>query len=273
MFAAASGPAPTEPAPAPAAAEATPPAPGPAAVQPAETAPPVTPTPEAPAEPTVINEAGHRVPLSEHLAEREKRQAAERRAEEAERRAQDFERQFRQAQQPQRQPVPDALENPQAYAEHLQSEMDRRMRGMVVNMSFDMVRESNPTGFQAAWAALQDQVRSGNTRLRDEIVGSANPGSALMRWHQREETLRQIGEGGLDGYRTRTLEEALKDPSFRTRAMEVWRAEAGQMQTGTSPPPPSIPSLNQTTGAARKPDGVAMSGAELFEAASAPRRR
>jgi len=151
--------------------------------------------------------------------------------------------------------------------------MDRRMRGMVVDMSFDMVRESNPTGFQAAFSALKEQVDRGNTRLRDEIVGASNPGSALMRWHQREETLRQIGEGGLDGYRTRTLEEALKDPNFRTRAMEAWRAEAGQMQTGTSPPPPSIPSLNQTTGAARRPDSGPLSGEALFEAASAPRRR
>lgn len=276
IFDAASVDASPEPVSTPAAPEPSAP---PATVQP-EALPPVATAPEPPPvdpaappqEPTVLNEHGNRVPLSELLEQRERRQAAERKAEEAERRYQELERQLRQSQQP-RTPPPDVLENPQAFAGHLEQAMEQRFRGMMVNMSFDMVRESNPTGFQAAWGALQDQIRSGNSRIRDEIISSPNPGSALMRWHQREETIRQIGDGGLDAYRQRTLDEAMKDPNFRTRAMEAWRTEAQQTQTSASSPPPSIPSLNRTTGASRQLDQSAVSGAELFEAASAPRRR
>lgn len=265
-----------EPAPTPATPEpSAPPAIAQPDAQPTATTAPATPPADpaaSPQEPTVINEQGNRVPLSELLEQRERRQAAERKAEEAERRYQELERQLRQSQQP-RTPPPDVLENPQAFAGHLEQSMEQRFRGMMVNMSFDMVRESNPNGFQAAWSALQDQVRSGNSRVRDEIVSSPNPGSALMRWHQREETIRQIGDGGLEAYRQRMLDEAMKDPNFRTRAMEAWRTEAQQTQTSASSPPPSIPSLNRTTGVANPPERSSVSGAELFEAASAPRRR
>lgn len=241
--------------------------------QPTATTAPATPPvdPAAPPqEPTVINEQGNRVPLPEYLGERDRRKVAERKAEEAERRYQELERQFRQSQQP-RTPPPDVLENPQAFAGHLEQSMEQRFRGMMVNMSFDMVRESNPNGFQAAWSALQDQVRSGNSRVRDEIVSSPNPGSALMRWHQREETIRQIGDGGLEAYRQRMLDEAMKDPNFRTRAMEAWRTEAQQTQTSASPPNPSVPSLNRTTGTRPAVPAGAPSDAEIFAHATARR--
>lgn len=257
-----------EPAPA---GETTPPAveqPG-TVEQPAQTPMVAQPTPVTAEEPTAINDQGHRVPISELLDQREKRQAAERRAEELERRLQDIERRN----QPQRQQAPDVLERPEDFAGYVRSEAERLASARIVNMSFADVEDANPEGFRKAWQGLQERVRSGDQRLADEIRNAPNPGRALMRWHQREETLRQIGDGGLDGYRQRALDEAMKDPAFRAKAMEAWRAEAAtaaQPQPGSRSQTPSIPSLNRTTGAPMATVGP-LSDAELFEKASARR--
>lgn len=93
-----------------------------------------------------------------------------------------------------------------------------------------------------------------------------------MKWHQREQTLQQIGNGGLDGYRSRMLDEALKDPAFRQKAMEAWRDEAQANTPLRSQTTPPIPSLNRTTGASGHGGSrSAISDAELFQNATARR--
>ena len=220
------------------------------------------------AEPVVTNDQGHRVPLSELLEQREKRQAAERRAEDTERQIRELQAQLRAQQQPPRQ-IPDVLEDPQGYAGHVRTDVETLVQSRIINMTFEEVRENNPEGFDAAWRALQ---ANGDQRVAEEIRNAVNPGRALMKWHQREQTLQQIGNGGLDGYRQRTLDEALKDPAFRQRAMEAWREEAQANTQPRSPTTPQIPSLNRTTGAAGHGAArTAISDAEIFQSATAPR--
>lgn len=264
IFAAAMSDAPIE-----AAATESNPAPAPVE-QPAAVAQP-TPSVEQPAsDPLVTNEQGHRVPLSELLEQREKRQAAERRAEEVERRMSELQAQMRASQQPPRQ-IPDVLEDPSGFAGHVRTDVEGLVRNQIVNMTFEDVREQNPEAFDAAWRALQGRIQSGDSRTAAEIRNATNPGRALMKWHQREQTLQSIGDGGLDGYRQRALDEALKDPAFRQKAMEAWREEAQANTQPRSPNTPSLPSLNRTTGAAAGASRTAVSDAELFQTATARR--
>jgi hypothetical protein len=261
LFDAAMNDAPAEPAAvvqdAPVAEAAPAPVPQPEPVTQAETTPA--------AEPTVVNEQGHRVPLSEYLGEREKRQAAERRAQEIEQQLNELRRQQRP------QPIPDLLESPENYAAHVRQQVSQEARAMVLNMAFETTRAQDQAAFDAAFAALEGRVRAGDTRTRDEIVNAPHPGIALMRWHKQQETLRQIGDGGLDAFRQRALDEALKDPAFRTKAMEAWRTEAQQQPANGSRPSPSLPSVNRLTGSARSADAGPLTDAELFEHATARR--
>lgn len=261
IFAAAMSDAPIEPV-----AVDTSPEPAPEA-QPAPVEQP-QPVAEQPApEPVVTNDQGHRVPLSELLEQRERRQAAERRAEETERQFKELQAQLRAQQEPRK--IPDVLEDPQGYAGHVRTDVETLVQSRIINMTFEEVREQNPEAFDAAWRALQ---ANGDQRIAADIRNAVNPGRALMKWHQREQTLQQIGTGGLDGYRQRTLDEALKDPAFRQKAMEAWREEAQANTPPRSQTTPSIPSLNRTTGAAGHGAArTAISDAELFQNATARR--
>lgn len=238
-------------------------------------------TVETPAK--VETPADHRIPLAEHLSEREKRQAAERRAEEAEIQ---LRRLSQRQQQPRQQEKPiDLLENPDGYAAALENRISRQLLARHLNASFEEAHEQHGEAFSTAYGALLRAVEDGDHALRERIANAGNPGRALMRWHQEREAIREIG-GDLQGYRKKLLtdegfrKEALSDaefkkfvmshPDFRKEAMEAWRAEAaGQSQQSTVTAFP--PRLGSAPAARTSPEeGQGDSLAEIY---AAPRRR
>jgi hypothetical protein len=165
----------------------------------------------------------------------------------------------RQQQQPpqqrQQQPqVPDMFEDPQGYHDHMrrefQSELaarDQRIDNMRVEQSMALAHRLDKESFEKAWGSLQ-QLDPNNPDARQvvqRIYASADPGEALVSWHKRNETLREVGDDPA-AYRerlaTETREALMKDPEFRRQLLEDLRAEAngsngGQQRTVTRLPP------------------------------------
>lgn len=179
-----------------------------------------------------------------------------RKAEEAERRFAELERRIAMMQQPQRpqaeppQP-PDLIEDPEGYREFVLREAKLQRLRDRVDETFEDAREQNPQAFDEAFRAIAASPQS----VKDAIAYSPNPGKALLRWHSHQRALSEIGSD-FDGYRKslrdQALDEALKDPEFRKKAMEAWRDEAlasGQTQV-RSPNITDLPSVNRATGAA-----------------------
>lgn len=206
------------------------------------------------------------VPLRELLDERDKRKDFASKFEEREREILALQRQLAEARRPP-QEMPDVLDDPAAFAGRVQGSVTDQVTRMKVDLSFDMAHEQHGKEFEEAFHALKRQVDMGDTRLRDQITRNANPGRALMNWHREQTTLREIGEGGLTGYRERTIKEArealMKDPEFRKELLASMRAEAGQGD-GRPSNVTSIPSLNRTSAAGRDAGAEELSDAELF---------
>ena len=210
--------------------------------------------------PAVHRQAAERARAAE--AERETLRAAletERRERATERaRVEGFLLAQRQQNQPpqqrqQRPQVPDMFEDPQGYHDYMrrefQSELavrDQRLDNMRVENSMALAHRLDKAAFEKAWGSLQ-QLDPNNQDARQvvqRIYASADPGEALVSWHKRNETLREVGDDPA-AYRERlaneTREALMKDPEFRRELLEGMRAEAngsngGQQRTVTRLP-------------------------------------
>lgn len=110
------------------------------------------------------------------------------------------------------------------------------------------------------------------------IMKTPNRFEAAVRWHERTQTLEQIGSGGLEGYQQKLREQWLKDPAFLQQAFEAHRQMATPVATGVpggrAPSPSNVtrmPSLNRATAAAD--DGGAADPAAVFTQAIATQGR
>ena len=95
-----------------------------------------------------------------------------------------------------------------------------------------------------------------------------------MQWYQRDKLLKETG-GDLTSYRTRIIEEALKDPATLAKAVELARGQASQVPPGSRPNVQLPPSINKATGSGVS-NAVAdddASDAATFRYAMAPGRR
>lgn len=232
-----------------------------------ETAPQETaPEPEAKKQ----QEQDHRVPLMELLNEREKRQTFERQIEEERRQRQALEQriaEFQRQQQP-KQELPDIFEDPNGFTETIEQRVERRLAEQEKEFSLRLAHRQYKDEFDTAYANL---VKEGqiNPSVVQSIVGSKDPGEALMSWH-RQRTLYEKTGGDLDGYIKKREEELLKDPEFRKRFAETLRTESSQPQSGRPAPVVQIPpSLSKVSAAAPKGgDDDDMSDAGLFRHAT-----
>lgn len=160
---------------------------------------------------------------------------------------------------------PDLIENPEGYADYLQQQVEHRYRKARIDETFEDARDANPEGFEKAW----DSLLRANPNIRNEIIAAPNPGKALMRWHQREAALSEIGPD-LGSYRKRiedqALERAMADPDFRQKVIDAARGEAGLPANRPNNVTKLPPSLNRATGARsnENDDTTPMSEAELF---------
>lgn len=250
---------------------------------PAEAAPqPVaanTPSPQPePAQP-------HRVPLSELLDEREKRQAAAREADEIRRQNAALQRQLEELRQPKAQPV-DPFADPDAFSRSIEqrfsglqttSEMQRRQD--IMSLSFDMASDQHGEKFTSAleeFAKAANPQIGGDEQLRSRMLYSPNPAKFVMQWHQQQNTLRETG-GDIAAYRERvqneTRESLKSDPEFRRQLLEELRKDASSRPSTIATALP--PSLTRTTSAApqdRADPDDSISDRALFQHAMARKR-
>lgn len=252
-----------------------------------EAGPADTPVPIEPGQVEPPRQRSPRIPLSEHLAEREKRQAAEAKnaaleaaSTQRDRDLADMQRRIAELSQPKEPAAPiDIFADPDGYAKAMEQRFEQRLQARLVDGSFAEAHEQHGPTFEAAYANLQRLALNGDTRLRDQIVNSPNPGKALMRWHRDQEAIRTIG-GDLDAFKKKLRDEAMDDPEFRKSAMAKWRAIAGNGSANGangngSQAATDLPSLNRATGAGSQAseDGKWESDKELFRSATTVARR
>lgn len=188
----------------------------PEAAQP-EPEPTGEPEPAPPAEPKEDRHA----PLSALLDEREKRQAAQRDLEDLRRKMQEIEAA--------KQPKPDFFENPEQALAQERAHFQQMLWNERLNMSEAVARQAHGEGtVDTAVEAFQSAAKD-NPTLAMELQRQANPYGFVMKWHQRQQVLSEIGDDPAS-YRARIEAEV------RERIL----AEA-QQQTPASPPKPAAP--------------------------------
>jgi hypothetical protein len=208
----------------------------------------------------------HRIPLTELLNEREKRQSEQRQREALQRELE----QLRQQMQPQKQPdpvqVPDQFANPEAYNQYWeqriasqQQTVDQRFREQEANFSLRLAHMQHGEKFEAAYQALLEQSANGDKTAAQQVANSPDPGRTLMSWYQREQVIAQVGTNP-EEYVQKKLEEALSDPEFLAKALERARGVASTQPTQVKLPP----SLNKATSAQRSDDTSDMSDRALY---------
>lgn len=222
----------------------------------------------------------HYVPLAEHLADRERRQAAERERDELKRAVEARDRQFSELQKqleelkaPKPEPI-DPWSQPDQWAgqfdQRLSSVNDtvgKRLKEMEANFSFRLAHFQHKDVFEKGYEELVNRVRAGDIAIRDHIMASADPGQALVNWYRREQTVREVGEDP-QAYVNRKMEEALKDPAFLAKAQEAMKAIATG-QNGAAPRTTTQlpPSLTRAAGgsSANRGEGDATTDRSLFD--------
>lgn len=222
----------------------------------------------------------HRVPLSEHLSERERRQTAERERDEARRSYEMLARRLDQLERPREQPkAPDPWVDPSAHATFVaRQQVDpliQQQERQRDDFSRMLAEEKHGTAVvEAAFAALEMAVqRDPYMRLEASRIWNArHPYGALIDWHKNQLALKEIG-GDPAAYKTKLRDELLKDPEFRKAVIEAIKAETTQpAQNGSRPRTVTQlpPSLNRVSSAAPvHPLGEEdVSDAELFREAT-----
>lgn len=225
----------------------------------------------------------NRIPLAEHLKEREERQAAQRRAEEAERRAAEIERQLAEMSRPKPEPqsAPEMWVDPQGFLRHgvdqavqpIQQQMEA-MRDQFSRML--AVQQFGAEVVNEARREFDVEVRK-NPLLAFEaqrMSRSEHPYAELVAWHRNRKALAEIG-GDPAAYKTKLLSDALNDPEHVKRVLEHVRQQNGGQQqapngNGQARPrtitqlPPSLTRVTSAQAQSVPEDAAAPGDAELF---------
>jgi hypothetical protein len=211
-----------------------------------EEAPPVV---EAePVEPQA-EKVDHRIPLTELLNEREKRQAEQRQREALQRELETLRQQL-QPPKP-KEEAPDQFQDPQGYnafwerrlAEQSQT-VEQRFRNQEANFSLRLAHMQHGELFEKAYQALLDTAEKGDKTAAQAVANSPDPGQTLVNWYKREQVIAQVGTNP-EEYVQKKLEEALSDPEFLAKALERARGVASTQPAQVKLPP----SLNKATAA------------------------
>lgn len=165
---------------------------------------------------------------------------------------------------PEAEVVPDIFENPQGFVEHLNKQWETRLNGVVAQVQKDRVAssfadahgrhgEAFPKAMEAI-TAMNTNDPVAQTIVRN-IWGSPNPGEALVAWHKRNETLREVGNDPVK-YREKVEADAraklIADPEFRKQIIADLQAEANGGSNGKPNTITRLPkSLNGAPGGSR----------------------
>lgn len=213
-----------------------------------------TPPAAAEATPPVVEQPkeekpDHRIPLTELLNEREKRQNAEREREATRQQLWQLQQQLQQAQQPKPEPI-DIFADPDAYKHHVEQSMEQRLRAMEGNFSLRLAAYKHGDTFHEAWGEMISRTQMGDDSLRQQVIASPDPGETLVQLYQREKVVKEVGTDPT-AYRSKLLDDALKDPQFLARALEAAKGVASTQPTQKIDLPPS---LNKVAAAASAHD-------------------
>lgn len=249
---------------------------------PPEAKPPETPQAQtqeaAPTEqPEAQKDEAANVPSWRLREVREAREAAERKAQEAEQRAWQVEQQFRQLseqlqklQQPKQEPVDFFADPDRAINQHLtpiEQKLERFMQDMTLRQSrtaaiaqhgADKVAE-----MESAIDGLIAKRHPDMASLAAQMRASDDPAGVAMNWYQRHKLVEQTG-GDIESFKAKLLEDAMKDPKFQAKVIELARG-APAAQTGTVVQLPPSLSRVPTAGASHSADDNDASDAALFK--------
>jgi hypothetical protein len=143
---------------------------------------------------------------------------------------------------------PDMFADPDGWARAQRAEIEQGIRARNVEASLADAAEEHGEAFQTAYQSLINAGRSGDRATVQQIWDSPNPGRALMRWHERQSLLSEIGSDP-NAYRQKVRDELLSDPDFRKQLLtgmreDAMRGDGGRPRTQTRLPP----SLNAASG-------------------------
>ena len=149
----------------------------------------------------------------------------------------------------------DPLLDPDGFTRKLTTEFSQRLAEVQLNNNLALAHVRHGEKFEKAYSALIAQAQAGNRQLVPHLTSQANPGEAIVKWYSDQETLREVG-GDPASYKTKLLEEALKDPTYLAKAIEAAKASAGQQRSNNITKLP--PSLSRTTGSSNDHDDEVM---------------
>lgn len=159
---------------------------------------------------------------------------------------------------------PDIFTDPEGYNKWVEEQIagartaaEQGFTERLINASMSDAHEKHGKAFETAFQAVTSLNRSdpAQAAVVRSIREAPNPGVALMRWHQQQETLREVGTDP-QAYVSRKVEEALaakmKDPEFRKQMLADMQAEARGNSAPNSGKPRTLirtpPSLNGAAG-------------------------
>ena len=199
-----------------------------------------------------------RIPGSRLKEESDARRAAETRERELQSRLDQlqgrldaFERTQRQPQtQPQQQqdPPADMFADPDRWAAQERARIMQEVNNRHFNASLADAAEQHGDKFNEAFKELSglNPADPANVALAQRIFFAPNPGREVMKWHQQQSLMRDIGSDPA-AYRERMRQELLADPDFRKELISGMRQDAsGNRRTNVQIPP----SLNGASGGA-----------------------
>lgn len=190
------------------------------------------------------------VPSSRLREEANARRAAEAEARELRARIDALERTQRQPyQQPQPQQAPpqgpDMFADPEGWAAHERGRIMQEINNQRFNASLAEAAEQHGDRFQEAFRAVSGLPNTPeNVAIAHRIYNAPNPGRELMRWHDQQNLIKDIGNDPI-AFRQKMREDLMADPEFRQQVIASMRGEAtSQRRTQTQLPP----SLNGASG-------------------------
>jgi hypothetical protein len=132
----------------------------------------------------------------------------------------------------------------------------QELSNLRVSLSLQLASGRHGDTFNAAIAEIAklDQQNPDNQRLVAQLYNSPNPGEAVVQWHKRNVTLREVGDDPAafrQKITTETREALMKDPEFRKQLIASLQAEASGETNGSGRPNTSVrlpPSLNRANG-------------------------
>lgn len=208
----------------------------------------------------------HRIPLTELLNEREKRQRAEQERAQYEQSFRRLQQQLDEMQKP-KQEFPDFFAEPQSLQAYIdqtlaqrESKWQQEFKAAVANMSLQRAHDKYGDTFMEAY---QDVIsRPITDPIRQQVINSPDPGQTLVQLYKRERTVALVGDDP-QAFVQKALDEALNDPEFLAKAIERAKAQAGSTQA-TQNKIDLPPSLNKASGSSRHLETGDMSDGSLY---------